>query len=291
MKRLLTCRNAILRYTTLIRFLIFVVVFYASLPVWISSAQKNLPYQDTVSEILAPLQYSGLSSLLDKDSNVSVDFEKKIWILHQELNFDDEGVEILDEGNSGLCGRLSRYVYQKIKNVFPSDRYKILFEKVREKDYFFAPQASHFVVTIKDLVNEEKYVIDPSFKRYGAVGDFDVYHYIEEQDPQAYINANKSSERFFFIDSASPIMIRDDALLVFSVESVDGQIDKNHFILSISAVKKQASRGEYVLGLKYIDGYLQTYINEELLHRLLTEDEVTHLQQKMFQWSVAISGN
>lgn len=285
----LACRNFVLN---IIKLLTLTAVVYILTPCVVSSSKEVLPYADAVNEILTPLQYSGLSRFLDKNSRVTVDFKKRIWTLHNVVHFDDKGVDILDEGNSGLCGQLSRYVYHKIKNIFPLDRYKILFEKVREINYFFTPQASHFVVTITDLVAQRKYVIDPSFKRYGTVEDFEgYYYYIEEQNPATYIQVSKSPDKFFFINSASPMMIRDDLLLIFSVESVDGKVDKDHFILSISAVKPQATQGEYVLGLKFTDGYLQTYSNDDLVHRLFTEDEITHLQQRMFQWSLAISRN
>lgn len=252
---------------------------------------KSVPHFDAVMEILAPLEYSGMHNILDKDSQLSVDFDKRTWTLHNIFHFDDEGSDILVEGKKGLCVRLSRYVYKKIKPIFPQDRYEIFFEKARERDYFFAPQATHFLLTVLDKESSVKYLIDPSFKRYGRIEDFEEYEFFDRLAPESFIASNRSSDKSFNIDSASPVFIRDGYLVVFSVESVEGKVDRNHFILSISAVKHQAQSGEYVLGLKYVDGYIQTYSNDKLMRRLLKPDEVTKFQQRLLQWSMVISGN
>ncbi len=272
-------------------FIIFFALIFLPALTHSEVSDKNLPHFDAVMEILAPLEYSGMHNILDKDSQLSVDFDKRTWTLHNIFKFDDEGSDILVEGKKGLCVRLSRYVYKKIKPIFPQDRYEIFFEKARERDYFFAPQATHFLLTVLDKESSVKYLIDPSFKRYGRVEDFDEYVFFDRLAPEAFIASNRSSDKSFNIDSASPVFIRDGYLVVFSVESVDGKVDRNHFILSISAVKHQAQSGEYVLGLKYVDGYIQTYSNDKLMRRLLKPDEVTKFQQRLLQWSMVISGN
>ncbi len=252
---------------------------------------QALPYLDEVTRIMAPLEYSGIHNILNKDSRLSVDFEKRTWTLHNTFQFNDDGNDILVEGKNGLCVRLARYVYKQIEPLFPKDRYEIYFEKAREKDYFFAPQATHILLTVFDKETSIKYMIDPSFKRYGRIDDFDEYMFFNREAPEVFIRSNRSTDKFFNVDSASPIFIRDGYLVVFSVESVDGKIDRNQFILSISAVKRQAEKGEYIMGLKYVDGYIQTYSDDKLMRRLLKPDEVTKFQQRLLQWSMVVSGN
>lgn len=256
-----------------------------------AAIDTEIPYQDAVNQIMAPLNYSGIDNILGKDALVSLDIDKRVWNLHNSYRFDNDGNILLNSNHSGLCGTLSRYMYGKIKDVFPQDRYKIMFEKVKEKDFFFTPQATHMILTVTDLETGKKYLLDPSFKRYGAIEDFDNYIFVEQDEPETFLASNQSPDKFFDVDSATPIMIRNDYLLVFSVESVDGKIDKNHFILAISAVKRQATSGDYVMGLKYIDGYLQTYSDEGLMRRLLKPEEVTRFQQRMLQWSIHLSEN
>lgn len=253
------------------------------------TAGQVLPYFDEVTRIMAPLEYSGIHNILENDSRLSVDFEKKTWTLHNVFDFNDDGSDILIDGKRGLCVRLARYVYHQIRGIFPADRYEIFFEKVKERDYFFAPQATHILLTVLDKESSTMYLIDPSFKRYGRVDDFDEYVFFERMDPKVFLESNKSSDKFFNVDSASPIFIRDGRLLVFAVEFVDGEIGPDRFVVSISAVERRADKGEYVLGLKYFDGYIQTYSNDRLMRRLLTPDEITKIQQRLLQWSVLIS--
>lgn len=273
------------------KLILFFVLMLASSLIHGEELNKDIPHFDAVMEILAPLEYSGMHNIVAKDSQLSVDFNTRTWTLHNIFQYDQEGSDILVEGKGGLCVRLTRYVYKKIKPIFPADRYEILFEKVKERDYFFSPQATHFLLTILDKESSLKYLIDPSFKRYGRVDDFEEYEFFDRLDPEAFIKVNRSSDKSFGIDSASPLFIRDGYLLVFSVESVDGKVDRNHFILSISAVKRQAQSGEYVLGLKYEDGYIQTYSNDKLMRLILKPDEVTKFKQRLLQWSMVVSGN
>lgn len=267
----------------------FLVLAFLSVPCFAQTPGKEIPYENEIRKIMSSVEYSGIDNILGEDIRLSLDLEKKIWTLHNAYHFDSEGNIVLSKGREGLCGSLSRYTYAKIKDIFPSDKYRIMFEKVKERDFFFTPQATHIVLTITDIAEGRKYLIDPSFKRYGAADSFDDYLFVSEENPQNFLESNRSPDKFFDVDSAAPILIRGDYLLVFSVESVDGKIDKNHFILAITAVKRHATNGDYVLGLKYIDGYLQTYSDEVLMRQLLQPEEVTRFQRRMLQWSAILS--
>lgn len=250
---------------------------------------QDLPYFDDVTRIMAPLQYSGLENLLDDDSRLSVDFERKTWTLHNVYDFDGHGNVILAGGNSGLCSKLSRYVYGEIKPLFSAEHFEIVFAKVKERDFFFTPQATHIVILVFDKESQKKYLIDPSFKRYVVMEDLEQYVFFDYEKPEVFMPSNMSPDKFFYVNSASPLLIRNDHLLLFSVEEVDGKIDNKNFILSISAIKRRGEKSDYILGMRSINGTFQSYGNEQLALDLLKPEEIARLQLRLLQWSEMIS--
>lgn len=252
---------------------------------------EDLPYFDEVTRIMAPLQYSGLDNLLGENSKLSLDFQKKTWTLHNVYDFDEQGNILLAGGNNGLCGSLSRYLYNAIKPLFNPKRFEIVFAKVKERDYFFMPQATHIVLMIFDKENQRKYLLDPSFKRYGVLEDFEQYVFFDHDKPEVFMRSNRNPDKFFNVNSASPILIRDDHLILFSVEESDGKFDNKNFILSVSAIKRRASNSDYILGLRYSNGRLQTYGNADMAQRFLKPEEIIRLQYRLLHWTETISAD
>lgn len=64
---------------------------------------KN-PYAAEVKKIVDPLRYSGIQMFVNNDVYLTLDFDKKIWILHNVHSFNDKGELILQEDRYGTCG-------------------------------------------------------------------------------------------------------------------------------------------------------------------------------------------
>jgi hypothetical protein len=249
---------------------------------------ESIPYYEAVTKIMAPLEYSGISSVTGQDAGLSVNFTNKTWTLHNAHHFDDQGEIILDKGVDGLCGQLSRFVYGKIKSLFPKELFDIKFSKVREKKFFFTPQATHIVILITDKQQHKEYVIDPTFKRYGRKEDFDDYVGFDNQDPTVFLESNRQQDKYFEVDYASPILIRGDYLITFSVESVNGKFDKNHFVLALAADYRSSTTSKYLYAFSYNEGHLQIDKDEELIKQLLSLNEAVGLISKLMEWFGAL---
>lgn len=267
-----------LKYITIV--LVSMAAFTAAGP---AAADKTPPHYDAVMEIIRPLEYTGFPVLAKPGTGMDIDFGKRMWTLRNIRSYDPQGVMLLEEGRYGLCAELSTYVYEKIKPVF-DDRYEIKFGIVTEPDFFPDDASSHVVLLMLDTATRQSYLIDPSFHKYGKLGDFTDYRIWGAKDVLAF-DRDKSRDMTFQADRAMPLLIKDDLLVSFAVTSVDGKFDRGNFLFVI-AVNRRSSRGP---GLDIVmvgrhDGEEVAFENKDMLAQVLNPQEIDRMYNKFKDW-------
>lgn len=242
----------------------------------------SLPFYEKVMASTNLLEYSGLPALTRPDVTLSVNFDEKTWTLHNLHRFDPDGKILLDQDRYGLCGELAAYVYTKVQ-PFLGERYSIQFIRAAESGFFLRPQSSHIVLVLTDKATGERYFLDPSFRRYGKEADFKGYLFFDVGDVATHFNSLKPDVAFA-VDSGTPLLIRENFLLYFTVESVEGKFDKDNFIMAITANKRYDYSGRYVFALQVKGGKPKRFKNEGLLSRFLTPRESQELLTRLSGW-------
>lgn len=246
----------------------------------ISHSSAGLPYKEEVHKVIDPLRYSGIQMFSSEDVYLTLDFEKGLWILHNIHKFDDNGELVLNEGKYGTCGELAAYTAYRLGPVF-KDGYNIDFLMASQSGYFLAPKASHIVLRISSKSNARQvYILDPSFRRYGAFEDFDEYLFFKEL-PQLNFMENKASDVAQQFNTAIPLLIRKDYLLGFVIEHANKQPERNNFVMALTLNKKHNYSGRYLFALRYAEGDTQVFENKRLALEVLSEKEWTILKDKI----------
>ncbi|MDD5129073.1 MAG: hypothetical protein PHO40_05425 [Candidatus Omnitrophica bacterium] len=246
----------------------------------INRSSAGLPHKEEVYKIINHLRYSGIQMFSNKDVYLTLDFEKGLWTLHNIHKFDDKGELVLNEGKYGTCGELAAYAADKLGPVFRDD-YKIDFLMASQSGYFLAPRASHIVLRITSRSNgRQVYILDPSFRRYGAFEDFDDYLFFKELSQLNFMESKVSDIAQQF-NTAIPLLIRGEYLLGFVVEHANKQFDRENFVMALTLNKKYNYSGRYLFALRYAEGDTQVFENKRLALETLSEKEWNTLKEKI----------
>jgi hypothetical protein len=240
------------------------------------------PYYDAIMKIIAPLEYSGVPALVKPQVTLSVDFDKRVWALHNIHEYDGKGDIILEEGRYGLCAELATYLFEKIKPILEG-RYEIKFAMVAEAGFFPSGQSNHIVLILVDRSSKEIYLIDPSFHKYARLKDLPEYRVLNIQDTLSFVK-DKSVDVSFGADQAIPLYIKNDFLLSFSVTSVDGKFDKDNFIFVIAANRRYKFTGRDIVMIGRHNREFEDFENKAFLEQLLSQDEIGVLFDKLKSW-------
>ncbi len=243
---------------------------------------EDLPYYDSVMEVINPLEYSGLYAVIKPNVTLSIDFDRRKWTLHNIREYNAQGTVALEKGRLGLCAELSAYVYEKLKSIF-SDQYDIQFAKVRERGFFVQDLSNHVVLVIRDKITRAQFLIDPSFHKYGRISALPDYKILGVKDTLSFLK-EESHDFSFLVDQAMPLYIKDDFLLSFSIESVDGKFDTGNFFFSVSADHRYNGTGPVLILFGKRDGQIKNYERGILLKQLMKPDEIEALYKKMNIW-------
>jgi len=125
----------LLAFAVIIAFTAYFLKERGLLKINVKSPSLKPPYAAEVNKIINPLLYSGVQMFADKNVYLTLDFDKKIWTLHNMHMFNDKGELILREDKYGTCGELAAYTATKIRPIFEND-YNILFVRASQSGYF-----------------------------------------------------------------------------------------------------------------------------------------------------------
>lgn len=240
------------------------------------------PYYDAIMKIIAPLEYSGVPVMVRPQVNLSIDFARWTWTLHNIHEYDSQGQVILEQGRYGLCAELATFLFEKIKPLLDR-RYEVKFANVTESGFFGSGQSNHVVLLLVDKSNKQVYLIDPSFHKYARMKDLAEYHVLNIEDTLSFAK-DKSPDLSFSVDQAIPLYIKNDVLLSFAVTSVDGKFDKENFIFVISANRRDKFSGRDIVVIGRHNKEFEDYENKAMLNELLTPGEVNTLFDKLKSW-------
>jgi hypothetical protein len=241
-----------------------------------------LPYEDQINKLMAPLAYSGVPIMVKPDVDLTIDFGSKTWTLVNVHQYDAKGVVILAGGHYGLCAELATYLFEKIKPLV-SPRYDLKFAMVGESGYFSGGRNNHIVLLMGDSQQKELYLIDPSFHKYGRLKDMADYHLLNVQDALSFVT-NKSHNVAFSVDQATPLYIKNDFLLSFSVTSIDGKFDRDNFMFVISATERYKFAGRDILMVGRRNKQFEDYADKAMLNALLPPEDTRELFDKLKKW-------
>lgn len=243
---------------------------------------QSLPFYEEIMNVISHLEYSGFHAIVKPEVTASINFDQRTWTIHNVHKFDKNNELILEKGRYGLCGELAAYTYKKIK-AFLKDDYAIIFVRAAESGFFLRPFSSHIVLAIINRQTGERYYLDPSFQRYGKEEDFEDYLFFEPVDVLAILN-EQVADVSFSVNSGTPLLIRNNFILYLTVEPVDGNFDKDNFILAVTANKRYRYSGRYLFALRKHHGKQEAFQNAWLLNQLLKPEEATLLIDEMTRW-------
>jgi hypothetical protein len=252
----------------------------------IGDSAPPLPLYDAIMKIMGPLEYSGVPVMVKPRVSLSADFSRRTWTLHNIHEYDSNGDIILAKGRFGLCAELATYLFEKIRPLL-GNRYEVKFAMVSESDFFSAGQSNHIVLLLIDKSNGQIYLIDPSFHQYARLKDLPQYHVIEVQDTLFFIR-DKSHDVTFGVDQATPLYIKNDYLLSFSVTSVDGKFDRDNFMFVISAMRRNKFAGHDIVFIGRRNKEFEDMEDRQMLTRILTQDDINVLFGKLKIWIQSI---
>jgi len=248
----------------------------------VNPSKSPLPYEERINRLMHAVDYSALPTLIDPKVPLTIDFNNKTWTLGGVHQYDAKGNIILEQGRFGLCAELSTYFYQHL-NDLPAEQYEFRFASATEAGFFPTYESNHIVLLLYDKEDQNIYLIDPSFHRYGKFRDFEEYKIYGVKESLDFMK-DKKPDVTFRADQAMPLMIKQDLLLSFSVVSVDGKFDQDNFLFVITANRRHRTAGLNLLVMGKVNGRLESYESKEFLAEVLAADELSSLHRKITTW-------
>ncbi|HNX69469.1 MAG TPA: hypothetical protein PKI45_08295 [Candidatus Omnitrophota bacterium] len=246
------------------------------------SKGETLPYETAVREILRPLEYSGFPYIIKPEAALSIDFQRHRWTLHNMRHYDPRGGVLLEQDRYGLCAELASHVYQKLKPLL-NKHYTLKFVKATEPEFFVTPESTHIILLLLNKANQNAYLIDPGFHRYGPERDFHDYRFLATKDSMDSFE-ERSPAVTFPAGYAMPVLIRDNTLISFTADSIHGALDRDNFRLLFTATDRKKSAERPLLMIGKNSGKLETLEDQALIAKTLKPGEVTLLHDKLMDW-------
>ena len=243
-----------------------------------STSRVQPPHAAEVRQLMNGLEYKGLPMLLRKEVSLGLDFQNQTWTLQNLHRFDKDGNLILEGGKYGACGELAAEVYRRIQPIFGPE-YQIEFVRAAQAGYFLSPQASHTLLRITR--DSDVYILDPSFRRYGPIREFEDYLFFESYRELPFIQY-RDPDLKMPVQNSTPLMIEKNYLLSFVVEGVQGRYDENNYTAALTLTRKNNYAGRIIFALRKNQGMNEIFENRSLVvPNLLNDREYQELRDKM----------
>lgn len=248
--------------------------------------EPRAPKAREIKKLIAPLKYTGLGQGLgrSKDSrmSISIDFKKHIWALRNVHEFDSNGRIVL-RGNSGLCGDLAAYTYDRVRKLLDPARYAIRFLRVAEVSFFKGDKSSHTVLEITDKQAQPEpvvYVLDPAFRRYGSFSTFGTYEPREAYTQPDFVR-DRSEDQIFLINTGPPIHIGRRVMLSLYVVPWKGKFDEKNYAILLAGLKRYDYFSKPVLYYVRQEGVTQILEKENDLEEFMIPGHYRQLEERV----------
>jgi hypothetical protein len=260
------------------------VLFYCFYKQYASYSVKLplAPYHKEIKHIMESLDYSGIEMFLRPQVRLILDIRNRVWILNNVYFYSENGGIILEKDRFGTCGELAVYMADKIRPIL-GNNYAITFARSSHSAYFLSDNSAHIVLKIydKNLRGPRGiYVLDPSFKKYGHMSNFENYNFFEEMKELEYIKKTDKNA-VFSINCAMPLLIKKEFIVGFTVEPVAGIFDENNFCLALTATKKYHYAGRYIAAFRKYNGNEEFLFNEILGEYILSKRQYNAIKVRI----------
>jgi len=246
-------------------------------PTWVD---PSAPYASDVKKIIDPLGYSFLPILSRSDVQLRPDFKNEIWILTHIHLFDQKGQVALQDDRYGLCGDLAAYAYQKVEPLL-RDHYTVRYVRAAESHYFPAPLNTHYVLSVIDQKDPRRvFILDPTFKRYGPLDQFDEYLFFEHLSSLRFM-ARQERDNIEIVNRAIPVLISRTIKLSLIVLIENGQFNEKNFSVGILATHKNTYMPRTIYRTGVSDGKRFEKESAEDVSKLPATEDYTTLKRRV----------
>ena len=236
---------------------------------------KPIPQEKAVWKFFSEIEYSTFDVFNDKDVRLAVNFEKQIWLIKGYFKFDSNNNILLND-NSGACLELAIYAFVELEKDL-GRYYRVQFAETLESSTFNNANSRHWVLLLTLKSNGEQFILDPSFKRFGRIDDFDDYRITNLYD-RVPVEIVKDGHNRLSIADGAPIFIKKGNLIGLIVRPVNKKFDRNNFSLGIYAKKPFKFKGHFIYNIGLKDGAYFEMLNEENAKEFLTSEQLKSLK-------------
>jgi hypothetical protein len=250
----------------------------------LTAVARQAPRAREVKKVLEKLRYSGLPALRRPEVSLRVDFPTRRWTLRNMHMFDPSGQALLDGGRFGACGQLAIYAHQRIQPLF-DHRYRIRIVLAAESGFFPPPRSTHYVLKISDVSDPFRvrdYILDPAFRRYGPLADFDDYVLYQEVGFLSFVR-ERGRDETHPVNGGTPLLIRNQSMLGFSVRETEGKLDADNYTLALSLTRKHKYYSRPLLLIQKKDGKTAILEDKSLLKDILSDEDYEALKSRLYQ--------
>jgi hypothetical protein len=240
------------------------------------TARNPAPYSREIFKAIRPLEYSGIEMLEKEDARISLDFENKSFTLHNFRKVDEKGNLVLEKARYGTCEELAIEAYRRIQPILGGSC-KIEFIQIGESGYFLPPTGGHTVLKINK--DGKEYILDPSFKRYGPIEEFEDYSFLRVL-PNLALEPTEKDKRFP-IGTLIPLLIRGGHLVGLMVSDNEAKFDAENFLIGITLLKKHTFLIKNLFALRKDNGMRQVFEDVPLHKGILNDAEYAKLRAKV----------
>ena len=247
-----------------------------------------MPHLDTIKDIVAPLRFSFVPTLMRPEVRISVDFRNGTWRMHNIRKFDADGAFVLEQGRYGRCPELAYHVYQELIEGL-KDNFTIELWRTAESKFFPLMMGEHIVLRLTNtsFLAQNIYIVDPTYHKYGSLDDFDSYYFV---GPHHFIPfKNRNTDETLAVGAGSPILLATKFMISLAVVSADGVFDEENFGIGLYLSRPYKYRSRLMFQVRKKGG--ETQIGEvDRLTKAMKAKEYYQLRDRTIQLFERITG-
>lgn len=257
-----------------------------ALDVGLMRIDAEAPHAAEVRRVLEGIGYSGLAIIQQPDFHLSLDFDEQTWTAHHIHRYDAQGrLQLCEDKKSkyGLCGDLSTYVAEQIRPLFDPAAYTFEFVRVAESQFFPSSIAVHYALRILEARPPEPpriYVLDPSFRRYGPIEDFEDYLFYEPRSEMAFVTTRNTDETFP-AGQATPLLLHSKVMLGLVIAPEGRRFDPQHYRLSLVATFRHRYMSRRILTIRHLGDRVEVIENAQLARQAVPAGEYAALRTRL----------
>lgn len=242
---------------------------------FVSHMHYRVAETKAVWKLFEEVSYSSFDVFNDKDVKLAVDFQNEKWLIKNYFKFDERDHIVLNN-NSGACLELVIHAFTELEKDLSKD-YHVKFVETIEASTFNNPNSRHWILLLTHKGSGNEYILDPSFKRFGPIDNFDDYRITQVFDrlPRSVV---ADGHNHFSIADGAPIFMKKGNLIGLIVRPVNGNFNKENFSLGIYAKKPFKFKGHFIYNIGLVNGQYFEKLDEKNAKEFLNQEQVKALK-------------